>query len=99
MESKIHSVYDSYHVVICNFCQRYGHKEEKCEDKQKGEQPTCGRCAERHKSNLCRSTIMKCVNCFERGISVGADHSVFDRDCRTYDAEKMRVKNNTDHGI
>ena len=33
MESKIHSVYDSYHVIICNFCQKFGHKEEKCEDK------------------------------------------------------------------
>ena len=77
---------------IPHFCQKFGHKEEKCEDKRKGEQPTCGRCAERHKTNSCRSTTMKCVNCIERGISVGNNHSVFDRGCQTYDVEKNACK-------
>ena len=35
-----------------------------------------------------KDITMKCVNCIERGISVGNNHSVFDRGCQTYMLKK-----------
>ena len=99
LESQVYSVYDSYHVVICHYCQKYGHIANKCSEKKNASKPpTCGKCAGTHETRNCSATEKKCVNCVRRGISTNIDHGTYDRNCPAYETEKMRVQNSTDHG-
>ena len=34
LESQVYTVYDSYHVIICHYCQKYGHIAKKCSEKK-----------------------------------------------------------------
>ena len=63
LEWGVYHVRDRYHVIICFYCQRYGHLEANCTAKRNGEEPHCYKCAGNHKSKDCTSNEKNCINC------------------------------------
>lgn len=57
-------------VKRCFNCQRYGHTQQNC----RSATPTCGKCAESHRTRDCSSNVLKCANC-------KANHQTGDRRC------------------
>ena len=70
-------VYDQFHVKRCYKCQKYGHYSKDC-----SEQEVCGKCAENHSINACKSTTLKCINCVRNGIESNAHHTA-DSKCQS----------------
>ena len=66
-ESQVYRVYDSYHVVICQHCQKVGHIASKCPDKNDGNPPICGKCAGTHKTRKCNVTEKKMCQLRKKG--------------------------------
>ena len=93
-----HRVFDHYHVLICNFCQGYGHIESDCKKKDEGSHRTCGKCMGKHDTKDCVSTHVKCSQCHKRGYTE-VDHFVFHRGCPCYKEMENRLASNTDHGL
>ena len=99
LESQSYNVYDTYRVLICHHCQKYGHIATKCPEKNDNKLATCGKCAGAHETRNCKETQKKCINCVRRGINKDIDHKTTDRNCPMYETEKTSVQNNTDHGF
>jgi hypothetical protein len=63
------SVFGTYYRIVpvdlnrevrrCFKCQHYGHIQRDCP----ATFATCGKCAERHRTSECTSSVLKCVNC------------------------------------
>lgn len=76
-------VSEYFGIVRCFKCCRYGHIAAKCEGKL-----TCGKCSGEHKTEECKSDLMKCVNCQDvinkSNIQIDLNHTVFDAKCKCY---------------
>lgn len=94
-----YNVRDRYITTTCFYCQKFGHIEAKCPIKEKKEPPTCGHCAEAHRSKECNreENVKKCVNCVEQKKD-DVNHSVNERCCASLLAEIKKVMDKTDHG-
>ena len=93
-----HKIRDRYRVVMCHYCQGYGHFAADCRAKQNGKLVVCGKCADNHETKDCNVNIRKCHHCQNKE-HADAKHAVFDRSCPTYAAELKRLAENTDHGF
>ena len=92
-----HRISDRYHVRICNYCQHYGHFEDKCDKKKKKEAPTCGKCAGAHETNDCNANFKKCCHCTKNKLD-NKEHYAYQTICPTYKLNEKRLMENTDHG-
>ena len=99
LESQAYRVYDTFRVVICHHCQKYSHMAEKYPEKNQSKAPTCGKYAGNHRTSSCSETEKKHINCIRKGNDTDIDHTTYDRHCLSYEAEKTRIQNNTDHGF
>ena len=97
LEWGIYKVRDRYHALICYYCQRYGHMEDKCTAKQNGEDPHCYKCAGNHKSKDCGNIERKCINCI-RFKKPAHDHNANYSGCPVLESELERIRNSTAHG-
>ena len=97
LEWGIYKVRDRYHALICYYCQRYGHVEDKCTAKQNGEDPHCYKCAGNHKSKDCGGNEKKCINCI-RFKKPAHDHNANYSGCPVLESELVRIRNSTAHG-
>ena len=88
----LYQVHDHIHVLRCTHCNRYGHPERLC----KSTHPSCGICAEDHKTINCPNQISSqnnssskklCVNC--SSAEHGAEET---RKCPAFQARKLRLK-------
>ena len=73
LESQAYSVHDTYRIIICHYCQKYGHIAKKCPDKNENKPSTCGKCAGIHETQNCNGTEKKCVNCVRKGTITNID--------------------------
>lgn len=67
------------HPTRCFRCNRYGHFQSRCPNKQ-----ACGFCTEEHSPQTCTATNKKCAAC-------GGPHAVTDSGCPTYKQERARL--------
>ena len=80
-------VVDKFNVIQCFHCQKFNHVADKCPDKSNPR--VCGKCSDRHSSNVrCSSSNVKCVNCMRDGSSVPTDHVSFSQKCPHFLREK-----------
>ena len=94
-----HKVWDSYHVIICNYCQGYGHFESKCRVKASNGSRICGRCnGTDHETRNCQSESLECHHCARMNLP-NNEHAVFDLNCPSNVAERKRIAQQTDHGF
>lgn len=91
-----HHVYDRYLALMCYHCLKFGHKKDACPVKERGEAPTCFKCAGVHDGHSCRVNERKCANC--RAAKRHDDHSISALNCPIFSAELMKIRNNTNHG-
>ena len=69
-------IYDRFHVKRCNNCQGLGHYYKECPTPQ---DTCCANCSQKHPTNTCNITEMKCINCTK--LKKPADHAAFDPKC------------------
>ena len=94
-----HKVWDSYHVIICNYCQGYGHFESKCRVKASNGTRICGQCnGTNHETTNCESDGLECHHCARMNL-VDKEHAVFNWNCPSHIAERKRIAEQTDHGF
>lgn len=89
-------VFECFGIIRCFKCCGYGHKSMEC---QKGE--ICAKCAEKHKTKECNSTVARCANCEEvnriRKLNLKTDHHAFSRECATYKRHVARKRHQMDN--
>lgn len=76
-------VQEYFSIIRCFKCARYGHMAAKCENRE-----TCFRCAGTHKTNDCKSAVLKCINCSDANTkykkAIKDDHKASDPVCECY---------------
>ena len=60
--------------------------------KEKEEDSVCAKCAGKHDTRVCTSTVTKCPNCTKAGHESNLDHPAYAPNCPTYIAEQNKVK-------
>ena len=88
-------VYDRLMVTQCYHCYGFYHIAENCPDKSRN--PTCGRCADKHKTENCRSPAEKCINCQNHRPNEPRNHCAFSHLCPAYEREKQILHKKTDY--
>ena len=70
-------IYDRQTIVRCNNCQHFGHFVKNCPTP---DQPFCGKCSGRHRTDGCTQENKKCINCVRSNVA-DKNHSVFYHAC------------------
>lgn len=88
------SVFDGIAVRRCFNCCGFHHVANQCLVNA----PICPKCSESHVVNECKSTTLKCVNCFKLKNTLNAniqtDHAAWDLKCHVYKETLKRFKAN-----
>lgn len=89
-------VLESFHVLRCYNCCRYGHIAKDCLSPT-----TSPKCSENHASKDCTVTTHKCINC-ERSneryhTKFSTDHYVFSNNCTVYKNKIQHLQNITQY--
>jgi hypothetical protein len=84
-------VFDAVQVTRCFKCSRFSHIESYC----KAEEPTCPKCAGKHKLTECKSSKLKCINCVEANknhhLHLNVTHAVWGKECLSWQ-KKLEMK-------
>lgn len=89
--------YEYFDITRCFNCAGYNHKANKCTNNT-----ACFKCGENHKTDKCRSDIIKCINCTvitqKYKVNLNADHYAYDLNCPCYkkciERESNKIKYN-----
>lgn len=80
VEWRRYRVYDNLNLNVCYKCSRFGHIEKNCD-----KELCCSTCAGSHKSQDCKSTSRKCINCEEANKNfkskIDIHHASWDMKC------------------
>lgn len=87
-------IFEYVNVLRCFKCCRYGHKAEKCRNKEY----VCPKCSGSHRSWECNSTNLCCTNCKHANqvlnmSDIQFNHSIFDKECTVYKREVEKNRN------
>lgn len=93
-----YAVYEYIGVLRCYKCWKYGHKAVNCQQNN----IICPLCNQNHKSEECTSNVKECINCkFAHDVlkisGIDYRHSVFDKNCISYQRAQEKVKARTQY--
>lgn len=92
------NVRESFHIIRCFKCCKYGHLSKNCENSV-----ICPKCSKNHSLADCKADIFSCINCIENNSKLKTNydinHTVFDNCCSSYKkvidiSKSMTVYNN-----
>lgn len=88
------------HVLRCFKCWRYGHRASVCERSN----DTCPLCNQSHKSSECKSSSLECTNCKHAAEvlkipNIEYNHTVFDKNCKSYKRALELVKSRINYAL
>ena len=63
-------------IIRCRKCQQYGHIQYKC-----GNETICPKCAEKHEEKECKSSFVKCSNCYFQDDTSDFKHRADSNEC------------------
>lgn len=86
-------VYNEYGIIRCYHCNKFGHLQKECKDKQ-----ICAKCTGEHDSRECQEVNVKCINCIvsnqKYGLNLKTNHTVWDvANCETLKRIEKMQKN------
>ena len=80
-------VTDHFYIRRCLKCQLFHHKKADC----KANDPVCGKCADKHETETCRTFNSKCSNCQTAGMTK-TNHPAYSKNCPCYIKEQDRLR-------
>ena len=81
-------IYNQYFVKRCYNCQHFGHFMKDCPT---SDEHTCGKCSGNHKTMVCETGTLKCVNCMRENLG-NVGHETNDKGCPCIQKQQEQIK-------